>query len=125
MNATTIAAKLLIEPGTRLWFQPVEWLWILGPLPPGVAMVGEFASSTVGVTFVSNASSVRWFLDRHRTVMALPPVVWMCYPTLGRPDFNRATLMPMLAAHGLHPASEVALDPSWTALRLRPIGAPA
>ena len=52
--------------------------------------------------FVSNAPSVRWFLDRHRTVMAVPPVVWICYPTRGRADFNRGTLLPMLAGHGLH-----------------------
>jgi hypothetical protein len=31
-------------------------------------MTGEFAAATVAVIFVSNAGSVRWFLDRYRTV---------------------------------------------------------
>ena len=85
------AARLSIRPGASLWFSPVEWLWMLGPLPPGVRIVGEFAGSTVAVVFVSNAGSIRWFLDRYRTVMALPPLVWVCYPTRGRSDFTRAT----------------------------------
>jgi hypothetical protein len=123
MNASTMAGKLLITPGSALWFQPVEWMWVLGPLPPGVRPTGELAASTVAVMFVSNAASVRWFLDRHRTVLAIPPVVWICYPTRGRPDFNRATLVPMLAAHGQQPVAEVALDATWTAIRVRPFGA--
>ena len=123
MNQQTAAGKLLVTPGTSLWFTPVEWLWMIGPLPPGVRTTGEFAASTVAVMFVSNAPSVRWFLDRRRTVMALPPVVWVCYPTRGRSDFNRGTLLPMLAGHGLHPVAEVELDANWTALRIRPIAA--
>ena len=120
----TIAAKLLIQPGSSLWFQPVEWMRVLGPLPPGVRPTGELAASTVAVLFVSNAASVRWFVDRYRTALTIAPVVWICYPTLGRPDFNRATLLTMLAGHGQHPVAEVVLDASWTALRIRPIGAP-
>ena len=123
MNASSIADRLLITPGSSLWFQPVEWMWVLGPMPPGVRPTGELVASTVAVMFVSNAASVRWFVDRYRTVLAIPPVVWICYPTRGRPDFNRASLLTMLAAHGQQPVAEFALDASWTALRIRPIGA--
>jgi len=121
MTGTTLAEALLIRPGSRLWFSPTEWLRILGPLPPGVRMTGEFAAATVAVVFVSNAASVRWFLNQHRTVMALPPVVWMCYPAHGRPDLNRASLLTMLAGHYLHPVTEVAIDATWAAMRLRPM----
>jgi microsomal dipeptidase-like Zn-dependent dipeptidase len=95
---------------------------MLGPLPPGVMMTGEFAASTVAVIFVSNAQSVRWFLNRYRTSMTLPRAIWVCYPTLGRSDFNRGTLQTMLAGHGLHPVTEVAIDASWTALGVRRFG---
>lgn len=115
----TFAARLAIAPGARLWFSPIEWLSMLGPLPPGVLVTGEFAAATVAVVFVSNAGSVRWFLDAHRTVMTLPRAVWICYPTHGRSDFNRGTLGAMLAGHGLQPAGEVALDATWTALAVR------
>ena len=86
MAGKSLAETLLIRPGASLWFSPIEWLWILGPLPPGVRMTAEFAAATIAVVFVSNAASVRWFLNQHRTVMALPPVVWMCYPTRGGTD---------------------------------------
>jgi hypothetical protein len=120
MSETTVAARLSITPGSRLWFSPVEWLSVLGPLPPRVAVTGEFAAATVAVVFVSNAGSVRWFLDRYRTSLAMPRALWICYPTRGRSDFTRARLQTMLAGHGLQPVGEVALDASWTALRVRP-----
>jgi hypothetical protein len=81
-------------------------------------MTGEYSTATVAVMFVSNAGSVRWFLDRYRTVMTLPRALWICSPIHGRADFNRASLQAMLAGHGLRPLEEVALDASWTALRV-------
>ena len=119
MSQMTLAARLSIPPGSRLWFSPIEWLRVLGPLPPGVAVVGDFAASTVAVVFVSNAGSVRWFLDRHRTVMTMPRAVWVCYLTHGRSDFTPATLKTMLAGHGLHAVEEIPLDTAWTAARVR------
>jgi hypothetical protein len=118
MTGVSVADRLSIRPGASLWFSPIEWLRLLGPLPPGVRMTGEFAAATVAVVFVSNAGSVRWFLDRYRTVMTMPRSVWICLPTQGRADFNRASLQAMLAGHGLHPLEEIALDASWTALRV-------
>ena len=118
MTENTVAGRLAIHPGASLWFSPIEWLRLLGPLPPGVRMTGEFAGATVAVTFVSNAASVRWFLDRYRTVMTMPPAVWICLPTQGRVDFTRASLQTILAGHGLRPLEETAIDASWTAMRV-------
>jgi hypothetical protein len=120
MTGMAPAARLGIPPGARLWFSPMEWLRVLGPLPPGVVVTGEFAASTVAVMFVSNAGSVRWFVDRHRGSMAMPRALWICYPTRGRSDFNRGTLQTMLVGHGLHVIREVPLDAAWTALAVRP-----
>lgn len=113
----TIAETLHIRPGTSLWFSPIEWLHVLGPLPPGVTMAGDPAGASVSVMFVSNAQSVRWFVDVHRPVLAMLPTLWLCYPSPGRPDFNRTTLMTMAGAHGLHPIGDVAVMPGWSALR--------
>ena len=120
MPANSLAERLLIRSGTALWFSPIEWLHVLGPLPPGVRMTGEFAGSTVAVAFVSNPASVRWFFNQHRTVMGLPQVVWLCYPARGRTDMNRASLLTIVAGHVLQPVSELAIDASWAAMRLRP-----
>ena len=122
MTETTVAGRLSIRPGASVWFSPIEWLRLLGPLPPGVRMTGEFAAATVAVVFVSNAGSVRWFLDRHRTVTTLPPAVWICSPTRGRSDFKRASLETMLAGHGLRALEETPIDADWTALRVGRFG---
>ena len=106
MTEMSTAGSLSIRPGASVWFSPIEWLRLLGPLPRGVRMTGEFAAATVAVVFESNAGSLRWFLNRYRTVMTLPPAVWICSPTRGRSDFNRASLETMLAGHGLHPLEE-------------------
>ena len=89
MREPTVADRLGIRPGVTLWFSPIEWLRLLGPLPAGVTMTGEFAAATVAVTFVSNAASVQWLLRRYGTVITMPPAVWICSPTVGSADFNQ------------------------------------
>ena len=118
MNEGSAADRLGIRPGTILWFSPIEWLRLLGPLPPGVTMSGEVAGATVAVLFVSNASSVQWFLRRYGTVITLPPAVWICSPTVDSPNLNRAYLAQILAGHGLQALEELQIDASWTAVRL-------
>ena len=114
-----LAERLLIRPGATLWFQPVEWLRLLGPLPPGVRMATGFSGSTVAIEFVSNAGGVRGLMNRYRAVIPLPPVVWICYPARGRTDFNRQMLLPMITSHGLRPVDEVPIDANWSAMRVQ------
>ncbi len=118
MREPTVADRLGIRPGVSLWFSPIEWLRLLGPLPTGVRMTGEFAAATVAVTFVSNAASVQWLLRRYGTVITMPPAVWICSPTVGSADFNQAYLATLLASHGLRPVEEIPIDASWTAARI-------
>src|SRR5262245_18390885 len=114
-----LAQRLLVQPGVTLWFQPIEWLHVLGPLPAGVRMATAFRGSTVVVEFVSNAGGVRGLMNRYRAVIPLPPVVWICYPAHGRTAFNRALLLQMIRSHGLGPVDEVPIDASWSAMRVR------
>jgi hypothetical protein len=114
-----LAERLLIRPGVTLWFQPIEWLHLLGPLPTGVRMGTAFAGSTVVVEFVSNAGAVRGLMNRYRAVIPLPPVVWICYPARGRTDFNRPLLLQMIPSHGLRPVEDVPIDANWSAMRVR------
>ena len=118
MTDPTLAGRLAIHPGAALWFQPIEWLRLLEPLPPGVTVTGEFAGATVAVIFVSNASGVHWFLRRYGTVITLPPAVWVCAPTRARTDFNVTYLGSILAGHGLSPIEETSIDDAWTAVRI-------
>ena len=114
-----LAERLLVRPGVTLWFQPIEWLRLLGPLPAGVRMASQFAGSGVAIEFVSNAGSVRGLMNRYRAVIPLPPVVWICYPARGRTDFNRPLLLQMITSHGLQSVDEVPIDANWSAMRVR------
>lgn len=125
MSERSVADRLGIRPGTSLWFSPIEWLRLLGPLPPGVTMTAEVAGATIAVLFVSNAGSVQWFLRRYATVITLPPAAWICTPTIGSPQLNPAYFGQILAGHGLHAVEEVPIDASWTASRIGRIVTPA
>jgi hypothetical protein len=48
-------------------------------------------------------------------------VLWVVYPKDNRTDLNRDSLWPILAAHGLRPITQVAVDDVWSALRFRPL----
>jgi hypothetical protein len=119
VDPTTVSGQLAIAPGDRVWFSPIEYLWIIGPLPPNVPVVADYGAATVAVLFVSNVPSVRWFVDRYRTVMTRPRELWICCPTVGRAAFNRPLLESMLAGHGLRAVREVELADGWTALSMR------
>jgi len=118
MTESTIAGRLGIRAGATLWFQPIEWLQLLGPLPPGVRTTGEYAGATVAVLFVSSAGSMQWFFRRYGTVILTPPAVWICAPNQPQADFNRAYLSTILASHGLHALAETPIDGAWTAIRI-------
>jgi hypothetical protein len=49
------------------------------------------------------------------------PAFWIAYPKGGRADINRDSLWPRLAAHGLRPITQVAIDETWSGLRFRPL----
>jgi hypothetical protein len=125
MSVGSVAERLGIRAGTTLWFSPIEWLRLLGPLPAGVTMTAEVAGATNAVLFVSNAASVQWFLRRYRTVITLPPAVWICTPTIGSPDLNPAYFAQILAGHGLRAVEAIPIDASWTAARIGRIVPPA
>ncbi|HKT05045.1 MAG TPA: hypothetical protein VJT31_36480 [Rugosimonospora sp.] len=49
-------------------------------------------------------------------------LAWIAYPKAGKlgTDLNRDTLREALESRGVQPVRQVALDETWTALRLRP-----
>jgi hypothetical protein len=113
------AAKLLIKPGTRLWVAPPEHAALVGTLPDDVAAASGLRDATVAVQFVADAAAVAAAIEEHGADLATPAILWFCYPKGGRTVINRDTLWPMLAARGLRPITQVAIDETWSALRFR------
>lgn len=120
MSEKTVAAKLLIRPGTALWLSHPDRLGLIGALPAGVTVTGAPGEATVALVFADDAASVRAVLDAHAAGLAREgPTTWACYPKANRTDVNRDTLWPILLEYGLRPNGVAALDQTWSAMRYR------
>jgi len=117
--AKTVADKLLIRPGSRLWLSHPDRAALLGPLPDGARLADEPAATDVAIAFADDAESLRALLAAQAAGLAAADVLWIAYPKGNRTDVNRDSLWPILAEHGLRPISQGAVDAVWSALRFR------
>jgi hypothetical protein len=117
----SVASKLLLKPGGRLWLSDPSHGATIGPLPDGASLVGEPGDADVAVAFVRSAADVETTVVPRTAVFGPVPAFWVAYPKGGRADVNRDSLWPRLAAHGLRPITQVAIDETWSALRFRPL----
>lgn len=117
----TAAAKLLIKPGSTVWLSDPARLDLIGELPTGVTVVDRLDSAAIGVIVADDAVSLQRLLATHGAVLGAPTVLWVAYRKGNRADINRDTLWPMVAAYGLRPITQVAIDDVWSGLRFRPL----
>lgn len=121
MTTKTVARKLLIKPGLRLWLSPETEPELIEPLPTEVTLSDHIASADVAIVSVSSAAEATSIFSRLESDLGKPPVFWVFYPKGNVTDINRDTLWPMLAGYGLRPITQVAVDDIWSALRFRPL----
>jgi len=121
MSEKTVAAKLLIKPGTAVWVSHGDRTSLLGPLPDGSRLVAHPGEAGVAVVIADDAAAMRAALAAHLDDLASRRVLWVAYPKGGRADINRDSLWRLLAPHGLRPITQVAIDETWSALRFRPL----
>ena len=121
MPDRTVAQKLLIKPGQRLWLSPATDSCLVEPLPENVSMAGGIASADVAIVSVSTAAGATNTFAANADDLGKPPVLWVFYPKGNVTDINRDSLWPLLAVHGLRPITQVAVDETWSALRFRPL----
>lgn len=131
----TVAQKLGIKPGDRVYLEasPTERA-LLQPLPNGVESVTEIvgaagvsaagvsaATATVAVAFVSDRAALQTRFAAVLGPLAAARAVWFCYPKAGRADVNRDIIMRECGAFGWRAISNVAIDETWSAVRVRPL----
>jgi len=119
--AKTVADKLLIRPGSRLWAWPPDHRALLGELPEGVTRAASLREADTAVLFAPSAASLEATLADHAADLGAPAALWIAYPKAGQSDLKRDTLWPMLRPYGLRPISQIAIDDVWSALRFRPL----
>jgi hypothetical protein len=116
------AKKLQIKPGSRVLLRdaPKEVLAALEPLPDGATRATRAAKSDVAVFFVTKSGEIDAIASAPET---LPPITWLAYPkkTSGVPtDLTRDAGWDPLFARGFVGVASVAIDDTWSALRVRP-----
>ena len=121
MADRTVADKLLVRPGGRVWTWPAERSVLLGELPAGATSVRTMRDADTAVLFATSASTLEAALADHAGELGVPGALWIAYPKGGRSDLKRDTLWPMLRPYGMRPISQIAIDDTWSALRFRPL----
>jgi hypothetical protein len=117
----SVADKLLIRRGGRLWVWPAERTSLLGELPDGTAVASTLRQADTAVVFVSDEATLGDALAKHAADLGAPGALWIAYPKAGKSDLKRDSLWPMLRPYGLRPISQIAIDDVWSALRFRPL----
>ncbi len=131
MPDTPLVKKLGIKPGQRLLLlhAPDGYRTRLGALPEDVELIEAAEEAPVGMfdaihLFVGNKAE----LDRMAPVAiaALRPggLLWIAYPKKSAKtgaDVTRDEGWDAVAAAGLRPVTQVAIDEVWSALRFRPV----
>jgi hypothetical protein len=124
MGERTVATKLLIKSGDSLSLigaGAVETR-LLQPLSDDVTVVSDVNESTdVAVIFARSQSDLLQQSEKFLGTLTGTRAVWFCYPKGGRADLNRDTLIREMGGFGWRAISNVAVDDTWSAVRVRPL----
>jgi hypothetical protein len=121
-----LARKLQIRSGARALVinAPEGYLDVLSPLPPGasVAASGEGPFEVVQL-FARTRRDLEAGIGQAMATAGPDGVLWISYPKLASTsasDLSRQAVWDALSGTGWEPVTQVAVDETWSALRIRP-----
>jgi hypothetical protein len=95
---------------------------LIGPLPEGASMVSEGPADAV-ILFVRNLAELKRQVPLAADMVDGDGLIWVAYPKGGSgvpTDINRDSVRIWVEGNtDLRTVSQVAIDPTWSALRLR------
>ncbi len=111
----SLAAKLQIKPGQRVR---------LVNAPAGFSIDVETtkdAAADAVLVFVTGRAELSKHEDSAVKAAREDRLAWIAYPKAGQldTDVNRDILCQLLENKGVRPVRQVAIDPTWSALRFR------
>jgi hypothetical protein len=113
-----LAGKLQLKPGQSIAVvgQPKGVVLDLGTDHP----VGDDADAII--VFCRGREELERVSHQFVPSAARDALTWVAYPKAGKlgTDLNRDVLAELVKARGVQPVRQVALDDTWSALRLRP-----
>ena len=132
MTETSIAEKLRITEGYVVWVigRTAEETALLDPLPEGAVAIEERHQDVEddedseaelidgAVLFVESQVQLIDDLDEFLPQLGSIPVVWICYPIVGRTEIAAETIGGLVADYGGQTVEHAQLDESWSGVRL-------
>ncbi len=121
-SGKTLAAKLGVKPGTRLWAlnPPANYQDLIGPLPPGAMCAPDPVSADILHAFVANreglAAQVRFLTEAAGNGAAL----WISWPKKSSPMFVDLTedgVREAILPTGWVDVKVCAVDHNWSGLK--------
>jgi hypothetical protein len=115
-----LAGKLQLKPGQSVAFVnlPADAALELGDHP--VADQADEADAVI--VYCANRAELEQLSDSFTPAARRDALTWVAYPKAGQlgTDLSRDVLAELVRARGVQPVRQVALDDTWSALRLRP-----
>lgn len=125
MPDKTPAEKLRLKPGmTAALLHVPDGLQERLGLPVGVTLVDDPAAAGFVLDFAEDQAGAEERLTALRPAIRDDAVVWFAYPkgakAAGR-DVSRDTIWAFVQTLGMRLVANVAIDATWSAVRLRPL----
>jgi hypothetical protein len=126
MSKSSLAEKLRIKAGSRtaLFNAPKGFSALLDPLPEGAAVsASPRGDCDVVLGFAETIPGVTSLVPRLTAALTDDGVLWICYPKLisaRAGELSRDVLWSEVSRFGLRPVAMVALDDTWSAMRVVP-----
>jgi len=120
-----VASKLLIRPANRVLVDGAVpgADAIVGPLPDGATLVDDHPAD-VTITFAADEIAFRAVIPRLRDFAKSARAAWIAYPkrsSRASGTISRDVIRTVLEeTTDITPVTQVALDETWSALRVRP-----
>ncbi|WP_158864444.1 hypothetical protein [Leifsonia sp. AG29] len=93
---------------------------VLGDAPAGSSET-DVSGAAVVATFVRTKEELQARYAEQLPVLASAKAVWVVYPKGGRADVNRDVVAGEARAFGWRGVSNIAVDDTWSAVRVRPL----
>ena len=119
--------KLGVKPGhtLRTLNAPQNISEIFGEIPDGVQHITKAQAANVAIVFAQDSKAMQRGLEALKPQLQPDTILWIAYPKKGSgmvTDISMMTFGTITEPLGFEPVASAAIDDSWSALRLRPLG---
>jgi hypothetical protein len=115
-----VAAKLQLKPGMTVALLSAPAGFDV-PLPEGGSVAPDAGAADATLAFAQDRDGLERLMAALQDSARAERLTWVAYPKAGKlgTDLNRDTLREAVLPNGLDTVRQVALDDTWSAMRLK------